>query len=180
MDDIAKSLGISKKTIYKHFKEKNEIVHQLMLRNIEKDKCRFSNIYGKSQNVVEEVFEMVKGLREMFSKINPILFYELNKFYPETWNEFKKFKNGFILEMVELSLTKGQKEGYIRNDINVKLMAKLRVELIEMSINGNTFNHDQFNLVEVTIALTEHFLYGVCTLKGHKLINKYKNIIDEE
>lgn len=179
MDDIARHLSMSKKTIYKFYKEKDEIVHSLMQLSIEDDKCRFKKIYDNSQNVVEEVFEMMKEMREVFSKINPIVFHELNKYYPETWKEFQNFKSGFIQSMVERSLTKGQEDGHIRKDINVKLLAKLCVENIEMTLSGQVFPHDKFNMMDVQLAITEHFLYGVCTLKGHKLINKYKNI-DEE
>lgn len=179
MDDIARHLSMSKKTIYKFYKEKDEIVHSLMRMSIENDKCRFKKIYDSSQNVVAEVFEMMKEMREIFSKINPIVFHELNKYYPETWKEFQKFKSGFIQEMVERSLINGQKDGYIRSDIDTKLMAKLRVENIEMTLNGALFTTERSNLVDIQMAITEHFLYGVCTLKGHKLINKYKNI-DEE
>jgi hypothetical protein len=179
MDDIARHLSMSKKTIYKFYKEKDEIVHSLMHLSIEKDKCRFKKIYDSSHNVVAEGFEMMKEMREIFSKINPIVFHELNKYYPETWKEFQKFKNGFIQEMVERSLINGQKDGYIRNDIDTKLMAKLRVENIEMTLNGALFTTERPNLIDTQMAITEHFLYGVCTLKGHKLINKYKNIEEE-
>lgn len=179
MDDIARHLSMSKKTIYKYFKEKDEIIHSLMQLSIEEDKCRFKEVYDKSLNVVEEAFEMMKEMREVFSKINPIVFHELHKYYPETWKEFQSFKSGFIQEMVERSLIKGQKDGLIRKDLNTKLLAKLRVENIEMTLNGQIFTHDKYSLIDIQIAITEHFLYGVCTLKGHKLINKYKNIEEE-
>lgn len=179
MDDIARHLSMSKKTIYKYYKEKDEIIHSLFQCTIEEDKCRFKKIYDRSLNLVEEVFEMMKEMREVFNKINPIVFHELNKYYPETWKEFEAFKDGFIQEMVERSLIKGQKDGLVRKDINTKLLAKLRVENIEMTLNGQVFAHDKINLLDAQIAITEHFLYGVCTLKGHKLINKYKNIEEE-
>lgn len=179
MDDIARHLSMSKKTIYKYYKEKDEIVHSLMKFSIEDDKCRIKRIYDSKLNVVEEVFEMMKEMRELFGKINPIVFHELHKYYPETWKEFQKFKSEFIQDMAERTLIKGQKDGYIRKDINTKLLAKLRVENIEMTLNGIVFPHDKYNMLDVQIAITEHFLYGVCTLKGHKLINKHKNIEEE-
>ncbi len=179
MDDIAKHLSISKKTIYKYFKEKDEVIHSLMLLSIDDDKCRFCKVQESAKNVVEEVFEMMKEMREVFSKLNPIIFYELHRYHPQTWNEFQKFKSGFIQEMVEKSLLNGQIEGYIRKDINVKLMAKLRVETIEMTLRDSVDFGEKMSVADIQIAITEHFLYGVCTLKGHKLINKYKNI-DEE
>lgn len=177
MDDIARYLTMSKKTIYKFYKEKDEIVHSLMQMCIEEDKVRFKKIYDTSPNVVAEVFEMMKEMREIFGRINPIVFFELSKYYPQTWKEFQNFKADFIQKMVEDTLTKGQKDGYIRMDINVKLLAKMRVEVMEITLNNTVFS--QFNMVETQLAITEHFLYGVCTLKGHKLINKYKNIEEE-
>jgi hypothetical protein len=59
-------------------------------------------------------------------------------------------------------------------------MALLRVEEITMGIQGQVFPHDKFNMLEVQLSLTEHFLYGICTLKGHKLINKYKKVNEDE
>ncbi len=179
MDDIARHLTMSKKTIYKFYKEKDEIVHSLMQLSIENDKCRFNKIHDGTQNVVAECFEMMKEMREIFTKVNPIVFHELSKYYPETWKEFQKFKSGFIQDMIENTLMRGQKDGYIRQGINIKLMAKLRVEIIEMTLSGSFFTQDRSNMVEMQLAVTEHFLYGVCTLKGHKLINKYKNIEEE-
>lgn len=180
MDDIARHLSMSKKTIYKYFKEKDEIIHSLMKHHIEEDRCRIKNIYERKLNVVEEVFETMKEMREMFSKINPIVFHELSRSYPNIWKEFQQFKYDFIEKMVEDSLMRGQKEGLIRTDINTKLLSRLRVEIIELSLNHEAFTHEKLSLAEVQIAITEHFLYGVCTLKGHKLINKYKNIIEED
>lgn len=180
MDDIARHLSMSKKTIYKYFKEKDEIIHSLMKHHIEDDKCRIKNIHSGKLNVVEEVFEMMKEMREMFSRINPIVFHELHKFYPHIWKDFQQFKNEFIEKTVEESLLRGQKEGLIRKDVNTKLLSRLRVETIELTLNGEAFLNEKYNLADVQIAITEHFLYGVCTLKGHKLINKYKNIIEED
>lgn len=179
MDEIARHQGISKKTIYQFYKDKDELVHSLMMLTMEDDKCRIRAAHENSKNIIEEVFKVMDEMRDMLDKINPIIFYELQKFYPETWKQFDDFKNCFILKMVETSLTKGQSEGYIRKDIDIKLLSKLRVELVDLGMKGDIFPHDQFNIAEVQIALTEHFLYGVCTLKGHKLINKYKNIEED-
>jgi TetR/AcrR family transcriptional regulator, cholesterol catabolism regulator len=180
MDEIAKHLSMSKKTIYKYFKEKDEIIHSLMKHHLEQDRCRVKNVYERKLNVVEEVFELMKEMREIFTKINPIVFHELNKSYPKIWKEFQDFKYNFIEKMVEDSLIRGQKEGLIRNDIHTKLLSRLRVEIIEMSLNNEAFANEKMSLAEVQIAVTEHFLYGVCTLKGHKLINRYKNVIEED
>jgi TetR/AcrR family transcriptional regulator, cholesterol catabolism regulator len=180
MDDIAKHLGMSKKTIYQYFKEKDEIIHKLMQARLKKDECTFSECVNNASNIVDEVFSMMKNIHDIFSTINPQLFYELQKYYPQTWKLFKDFKEEFILKMVEKSLEKGIKEGHVRPDINVKILSRLRMEQIEMAMDPSAFPPDKFKILDVQLTLVEHFLYGICTLKGHKLINKYKEVTEEE
>jgi hypothetical protein len=119
-------------------------------------------------------------MSDIFSTINPNIFYDLRKYHSKTWELFHKFKTEFIIKMVESTLENGKKDGFVRADINSKLLAKLRGEEIEMGFNPTLFPPDKFRILDVQIALVEHFLYGICTLKGHKLINKYKQIVEEE
>lgn len=180
MDDIAKHLGMSKKTIYQYYKEKDEIIHKLMMAQIEGHQCTFSECVERSENIVDEVFTMMKNIHEIFSKINPQFIYELQKYYPQTWKLFKDFKEEFIIKMVEKSLEKGKKEGHVRPDVNVKILSRLRMEQVELAMDPAAFSPDKFKILDVQLTLVEHFLYGICTLKGHKLINKYKEITEEE
>jgi AcrR family transcriptional regulator len=180
MDDIAKHLSMSKKTIYQYFRDKDEVVHTLMERSLQKDQDDFQQISQNAPNVVEEVFVMMKKMNEIFSTINPNIFYDLRKYHPKTWELFHKFRNEFVVKMVEATLEKGKKDGYVRTDINSNLLAKLRGEEIELGFNPLIFPPDKFKILEVQISLVEHFLYGICTLKGHKLINKSKQIVEEE
>lgn len=178
MDDIAKHLGMSKKTIYQYYKEKDEIIHKLMMAHIKQDECTFAECSERASNIVEEVFNMMTNINEIFSKVNPQLFYELQKYYPKTWKLFKDFKEEFILGMVEKSLVKGIKEGHVRPDVNVKILSRLRMEQIELAMDPTAFPPDKFKILDVQLTVVEHFLYGICTLKGHKLINKY--VTEEE
>jgi hypothetical protein len=77
-------------------------------------------------------------------------------------------------------MQKGIKDGIIRPDINTRIMTKLRMEEVEMGFNPNLFPPDKFKILDVQLALLDHFLHGICTLKGHKLINKRKQLIEEE
>jgi AcrR family transcriptional regulator len=180
MDDIARHLGMSKKTIYQSYKEKDEIVHKLMLAHIKNDECLFAENFDKAGNVVEEVFSMMRTITETFSRINPLLFYELQKYYPQSWKLIKDFKEEFVQKMVEKSLEKGKKDGYVRQDVNIRILSRLRMEEVELAYNAGVFPPDKISIVEVQLTLVEHFLYGICTLKGHKFINKYKQIVEEE
>lgn len=180
MDDIARHLGISKKTIYQFYSDKNEMVETLVVQKTKNNECEFKEISENSANVVEEVFEMMKHLALMFSQMNPNLFYDMQKYHPNSWKLFKQFKENTIERMVEESVKRGIDQGLVRADINTKIIARLRMEEVEMGFNPLVFPPDKFKIVDVQLALLEHFLHGICTLKGHKLINKYKQVTEDE
>lgn len=176
MDDVAKHLGMSKKTLYQFFKDKDELVHKMMQHKLKCDQIDFNSIHEKSKDVIDEVFGYMRHMTLMFSKMNPVVFYELQKYYPQVWKMFKDFKAKFILQQVEDSIERGKKEGLVRKDVNNKILSILRIEEIEMGMRPDVFPASDFSIVEVQLAMTEHFLYGICTLKGFKLIEKYKTI----
>ncbi len=180
MDDIAKHLAVSKKTIYQLFQDKDEVVHRLMEEKLKEDERNFSQIANASSNVMEEFFAIMKHLGTVVGKVNPAAFYDLQKYHPKSWKLFMDFKENCILKMVEESLQRGIKQGLIRSDINTKILARLRMQEIDIGFDPDVFPPEKFRILDVQIALLDHFLYGVCTLKGHKLVNKYKQVIEEE
>jgi AcrR family transcriptional regulator len=179
MDDIAKHLGMSKKTIYQFFKDKNELVIALVKKKLQQDEDQMCDIIGKSANVIEEMINMMKCSEEIFSRINPIVIHDLQKYHPEAWQHFQSFKADVIVHTLEELLTKGINQGYIRPDIDVKIMARMRVHQVEMGFNSHIFPIAEFSTWKVQYQLLEHFNFGICTLKGYKLLNEYKNIANE-
>jgi AcrR family transcriptional regulator len=179
MDDIAKHLGMSKKTIYQFFKDKNELVIALVKKKLQEDEDQICSLIAKSENVIEEMINMMKCSEEIFSRINPIVIHDLQKYHPEAWKHFQNFKAEVIVHTLELLLTKGIQQGYIRPDIDVKIIARMRVHQVEMGFNAQIFPVAEFSTWKVQYQLLEHFNFGICTLKGYKLLNEYKNIANE-
>ncbi|WP_295796103.1 TetR/AcrR family transcriptional regulator [Mucilaginibacter sp.] len=179
MDDIAKHLGMSKKTIYQFFKDKNDLVIALVTKKLKEDEEQMEDIISKSSNVIEEMINMMKCSEDIFSRINPIVIHDMQKYHPDAWAQFQKFKAEVIVTTLEELLTKGIKQGYIRPDIDVRILARMRVAQVELGFNTKEFPIAEFNPWKVQVQFLEHFNYGICTLKGYKLLNQYKNINDE-
>lgn len=174
MDDIARHLGMSKKTIYHFFGDKNELVVELVKSRLKEDERQINEIIEKSANVIEEMIGMMKCSEDIFSRINPIVFHDLQKYHPQAWQEFQNFKAGVIISKLVELLNKGMEQGFIRDDIDVKILATMRVNQVEMGFNTAIFPVNQFNSWKVQLQLLEHFNYGICTIKGHELLDKYK------
>lgn len=179
MDDIAKHLGMSKKTIYQFFKDKNELVTALVKKKLKEDEEQMIEFINKSSNVIEEMINMTKCSEDMFSRINPIVIHDMQKYHPDAWKVFQQFKNEVLISTLEELLTKGIKQGYIRPEIDVKIVARMRVNTVELGFNTTIFPIAEFNTWKVQVQFLDHFNYGICTLKGYKLLNQYKNIKEE-
>ena len=175
MDDIAKHLGISKKTIYQFFKDKNELVSELVKKKVQEDEDQMCGIIKQSGNVIEAMLNMMKCSEELLSKINPIIIHDLQKYHSEAWKEFQNFKAGVLVRILEDLLTKGIAEGYIRPDMDVKILARMRMNQVEMGFNQELFPLAEFSPWKVQTQFLEHFNYGICTLEGYKLLNQHKN-----
>src|ERR1700754_5054952 len=139
MDDIAKHLGMSKKTIYQFFKDKNELVIALVKKKLKEDEDNMEAIIAKSSNVMEEMINMMKCSEEIFSRINPIVIHDMQKYHPDAWKHFQAFKSGVLVQTLENLLSEGVKDGYIRPELDVKILARMRMAQVEMGFNSSIF-----------------------------------------
>jgi TetR/AcrR family transcriptional regulator, cholesterol catabolism regulator len=174
MDDIANHLGISKKTIYENYKNKNELVKLLMKRELEKQNHDMQVIRKQSKNSIDEIIKLMNYLAEKFSQINPGMFYDLQKYHSDSWKYFRNFKEGTIQGFIESNLKRGVKDGLYRKDIHIPILSRMRVELIEMCFNSNIYPPHKYRITDVCLELLTHFVYGIVTLKGYKMIEHYK------
>jgi AcrR family transcriptional regulator len=174
MDDIAASLGISKKTIYLHYQDKSELVKSFTEAELSMQEKSMNEIKRQSIDSVDEILKLMNYLGNFFSRVSPAVFYDLQKYHPQAWSLFKDFKEKHIIGFVEENLKKGIHQELYRKDLKIKILAKLRIEQVEMGMNPAIFPPDKFRISDVQLTLLDHFLYGIVTLKGFKLIEKYR------
>lgn len=174
MDDIASNLGASKKTLYQYFKDKDSLVDAVVQREIEQDMQECGHIAISCDNAVHEVFKAFDMLQEMLTSMNPAIIFEMQKYHPEAYKKMNAFKNKFFVNITKENLIRGIAEGNYREDLNIDILSRYRIESVFLGFNPEIFMQGKFTLVEVEMELTEHYLYGICTPKGQKLIHKYK------
>lgn len=174
MDDIALSLGISKKTIYQFFADKNELVDAVLEEILDYNKENCNNNRIGSTNAVEEVFLTMEMIEQMFVNMHPSVIYDMQKFHPMAFARFLKHKHDFLFNIISKNLQRGIKEEFYRPEIDIEIMARYRVESMMIPFNPEFYSRPKHNLAVVQQQLIEHYLYGVASLKGHKLILKYQ------
>ena len=180
MDDIARHLGMSKKTIYQHFEDKNKIVMAMITWSIEDHTRQLAGFEHQAKNAIEEILLTMNYMKGVFARTNPNMFFDMQRYHPDVWQVFRKFKEEKVLEMVLKNLEKGRAQGLYRTDFSLKIIARLRLEEIELAMYPFAFPADKYNMHDVQVQILDHFLHGICTVKGHKLLNKYKQLIEDE
>ncbi|MET0243325.1 MAG: TetR/AcrR family transcriptional regulator [Flavitalea sp.] len=174
MDEIATQLGMSKKTIYQYFSDKDELVDAVIAEVIEfsRECCEKDQI--ESPNAIAEVFRAVDMMNEIFRNMNPGIMFDLERYHPKTFKRFIDHKNKFLFQTIRLNLERGIQEGYYRPEINVEIVAKFRLESIMIVFNAQNFADGKFSLAQLHREVLDQFMFACASLKGYKLITKYK------
>lgn len=174
MDDIATQLGISKKTIYQSYADKDELVDAVMEANIYQTQKDCGICSERSANAVEEIFMTMEMIQEQFRHMNPMIVYDLQKFHIRAYQKLTNHKHEFLLSIIRNNIEKGIQEGFYRKDLNTDILSKFRLESMMIAFNMDIFPPSKYNLAEVTQIIIEHFLFGLATIEGHQLILKYQ------
>ncbi|MFC4262721.1 TetR/AcrR family transcriptional regulator [Ferruginibacter yonginensis] len=174
MDDIATALGVSKKTIYQYYADKDALANEVIADLLNGNMCRCEADVKASKNAIHELFLAMEFMTEMFSKMNPSLLFDLQKYHPEAFSNFLKFKNDYIYNMVMANIKRGIAEGLYRDDFNAEVITRFRVSSMMISFNPEFHNSVKLDVSTIEEELLLYFLYGMVSPKGYKLINKYK------
>jgi len=174
MDEIATQLGVSKKTIYQYFSDKDELVEAIVRKTIHFSQLTCEENKNTSRDAIHELFHAMDFVQQIFSDMNPAMMYDLEKFHPESYKIFLDHKNKYLFDMIKTNLRRGIAEELYRPDINIDIVAKFRLEGMMIAFNQDVYPASKYNLGELHVTIIEHFLFGVASLKGYKLILKYQ------
>ncbi|HEX7845875.1 MAG TPA: TetR/AcrR family transcriptional regulator [Chitinophagaceae bacterium] len=173
MDDIANSLGMSKKTLYQYYADKDELVDAVVeghINELQKDciTCR-----EDAKDALHEIFIMMERIMEEFNNMNPMLLYDMEKFHFKAYQRFREHKDKFLARIIRNNIEWGIKDELYRPEIDVDVICKFRLESMMLPFNVSLFPPGKYNLGRLSEEITHHFIYGLATIKGHKLIQKY-------
>ena len=174
MDDIARRAGISKKTLYQHFANKHEVVNDSLVWYKAQMTEACEAVLQESENPVEAMVRMAAFMDENHKKINPMAMFELQRFFPETYNLFRELLIEKDAGMIRDNILDGMRLGLYRDNLNADLLARYRLETSLMILQPNLMVNERDELLYVHLEIAEHFMYGIMTAQGVELYIKYK------
>lgn len=174
MDEIATECGISKKTIYQFYENKDALVDAVVKTKIEESEMNCISSETASENAIHEIFLSIDVVQKMFEEMNPNVIFDLQKHHPKSYDRIQQHKSKFVYSVLKKNMERGISQGLYREDFDLDIIAKLRLETVFLPFRQDLFPVSQYSVGYVEQMLQEQFLYGMATLKGQKLIQKYK------
>ena len=174
MDDIATNLGMSKKTIYQYFKDKDELIEAVVDHVISTNQYACKQDIDRSENAVHEIFLVMEMMAEMFKTMNPFILHDMQKYHPAAFGKFKKHKNEFLYNVCTQNLLRGVQEELYRPEMAVDILCRYRVETMFIPFNPEFQQSLKHSLAKIEEEILMHFLFGLVSQKGYKLIIKYR------
>lgn len=172
MDDIARHLSISKKTIYKNFSDKNDLVIKALSYHTDCDLNRLCSIKELNLNAIDENFEISKMVLENLKNIHPSVWYDLQKYHPEAWKIMEKYKSETIYNWVCDNLKKGIAQGLYRNDLKITIIAGIYISRIDDLFKPNLFNMSTYSFAEIYLEIFRYHIRGIASDKGIEVLKE--------
>ncbi len=175
VNDIAKELGISKKTLYQEFKDKNEIIEETVKAFMKLEETQTCHILEQSENAIDKIIQMAKAITARFEELHPSVHFEMEKYYPFAKKMFEKHKTEFVFGCIKDNIERGMQEGLYRKNLDSTILAGLFVHKMEIFMDREGFGGKKYSFHEVYLEMIRYHIRGLANENGRTyLIERIK------
>jgi TetR/AcrR family transcriptional regulator, cholesterol catabolism regulator len=180
VDDISSHLGISKKTFYQYFANKNDVVKETVCEYIRRSKEINSLIIEEDSDVLDKLIKIYKEMLLQFHTYNPRFFYDVKKFNPDAQHLLMEFRDKQFDCIITKLIRQGKEEGWFRNEIDENIIFKLQLNRVAAIIEGSLLPEKKIS-DPIFLKFIIMDLVGITTIEGHKkLEEKLKELKNED
>jgi len=172
MDDLARQIGISKKTIYQYYENKEALVIDIVNLHVEKEKNEIANILTSSKDAIDQMYQIAKMVLRTLGEVSSGTMFDLQKYYRSQWNKITDLHKKFIFEIIKQNIIRGKKEGIYKAEVNEDIIARLYVEMSYSIVDDDIFPMQEFEQQELYKQAFNYHINGILSAKGEKLFQK--------
>lgn len=177
MDDVARHLGVSKKTLYQFVTDKEDLVKKSVLTFCMREDNDIVSICAKGLNAIDENLEIMNYVSNMIQNLHPSVAYDIEKYHPSVFKQMRTHRQSVIYNCVLQNLLKGQKEGYYRKDFKADVIAKIYISRMEALFDQQLFPTTEYKVTEVYAEVFRYHILGIASAKGAEYLqSKIKTI----
>ena len=174
MDDIARELGMSKKTLYQYVDNKSDLIEQIFHQHIEEEKKVMERIRSSSADAVDEILKIAKYVVEKLRELSQTTVYDLQKYYPNTWKQMDALHQRHVYSIIKENLERGVRQGVYRSNLNPDIIAKLHVVKTSLVADEEMFPAREYDIKTLYWEYIYYHIHGVASAEGQRLLEKYK------
>ena len=178
MDDIAKHMGVSKKTIYVHFPTKDQLVEQSAVNHLDGIIKRINVISKQSKDPIIELYQIKKEALNHLSSEKNSPQYQLQKYYPSLYSRLKEKEFSALSGLFSNSIYEGIQTGIFRKDIDVDFVVRIFFNGIRGITNIKLFPIEIYKIEDLLLNFSEYHLRALCTHEGIIKLENYKKEMD--
>jgi len=180
MDEIARQLGISKKTLYKYASDKKELVTKAVQLAIDEEECALSEMHKAEGTAIDKIFAINTMVSEKLQSIQPAVIFDMQKYYPEAWAIMEEHKSVFIHNQIKENLAEGIKQGLYRRNMNPELVTRIYVTLINSIFDSPLYSLSNHSFKETHTEVARYHLRGITNKKGVEYMQQMFNTANSD
>ncbi|HLF63050.1 MAG TPA: TetR/AcrR family transcriptional regulator [Saprospiraceae bacterium] len=170
MDDVARELGISKKTLYQLVENKDDLVHRVLENHIAREKIQCLDMAAHAENAIDQMVFVMDSNSQEFAQMKANVLYDLQKYHRDAWIMIRKFHHDFIYKLVAANLERGKKEGLYRTDFNIDIITRIHLATVFSLFDEELFPSSTIRRDVLFREYMKYYLHGIVTEKGHRLL----------
>jgi TetR/AcrR family transcriptional regulator, cholesterol catabolism regulator len=176
MDDVSHELGISKKTLYQHVRDKDDLVHKVVEMEISDRQERMLITCSDEKNAIEQLLEIAHCISFMLKDYSAASEYDLRKYYPDLYLKVRDLRRNHIYRFILDNLNKGKNEGFYRKEIDSEIISKLNVSVIDGMVDNEVVTISEFMDQRF---FNEFFIYHIRGIVNDKGLNFLESHLNE-
>lgn len=166
MDDIARELGISKKTLYQFVENKDDLVLRVVQQHIEAEIVQKNCLHLEAPDAIEEILAVIRHVQGEMQRIKSNILFDMQKYHRDAWDVMREYQRGHMHRMVRENLERGRQEGLYRTDFDLDIIARLHVAESFLMLDEDWFPRPPYSLETLFREYLLYYLHGVVSEKG--------------
>lgn len=166
MDDLCRELGISKKTLYRYVRDKNDLLRKVIDYEVMLQRKATQKLFASTMNAIDELMYVNRHIHASEQIHSPTFYYDLRKYHPEVCHDWIEYKRKRLHELIVRNLDKGISEGLYRDDLDPDIISKLHISRVEMLHSADYSGDDELNSARFIDEVFTYHIHGICNQKG--------------
>lgn len=176
MDDVAREIGVSKKTLYQFFADKNDLVSQCVEHYLDTMNNICTNVVNnKKLDAIEVIIQISEQMSVIIRQVNPSSMFDLKKYFKPSWDKLEADRKSYIKQTVINNLNFGIKSGLYHNDLDPEIVSRIYIYLIGFLTDPDNYDSTEMDIKTLHLDIVKYHLRSICTPKGLQVLNTNLN-----